>query len=445
MSAARRSVRARLVAILLAGLALVWIAAAVATVIEADHELEEVFDAQLARNASLLLLRIGDEADEIDTEHAPVLHKYAKPLSFQVWKRGRRLLLHSADAPDTRFSPSEHGFSTVTEGGRDWRVFSLRDPEGEYLVQVRDALGDRRHVIVDIAKALAQPLAFALPLLALIVWLATGSAFRPLARVSDEIARRDPTRLSPIEGEVPAEIAPLVARLNALLARVRASLEGERRFTSDAAHELRTPLAALRAQLQVAQGAGDETERARAIAQALAAAERSTHVVEQLLTLARLEHQAWRESAAAFDLHGVAREAIAGRAAQARAKRIDLSLEGEAGMLATGHAGLVAIAVGNLLDNAIRYSPPDSAVSVALSREGAQVLLRVRDEGPGIPRDRREAALRPFTRGDDTGEEGSGLGLSIVSRIAELHGAAPRLADGPGGRGLDATLHFPAA
>ncbi len=177
MSAARRSVRARLVAILLAGLALVWIAAAVATVIEADHELEEVFDAHLARNASLLLLRIGDEANEIDTEHAPVLHKYAKPLSFQVWKRGRRLLLHSADAPDTRFSPSELGFSTVTEGGRDWRVFSLRDPEGEYLVQVRDALGDRRHVIVDIAKALAQPLAFALPLLALIVWLATGSAF----------------------------------------------------------------------------------------------------------------------------------------------------------------------------------------------------------------------------------------------------------------------------
>ena len=445
MSAARRSVRARLVAILLAGLALVWIAAAVATVIEADHELEEVFDAQLARNASLLLLRIGDEADEIDTEHAPVLHKYAKPLSFQVWKRGRRLLLHSADAPDTRFSPSEHGFSTVTEGGRDWRVFSLRDPEGEYLVQVRDALGDRRHVIVDIAKALAQPLAFALPLLALIVWLATGSAFRPLARVSDEIARRDPTRLSPIEGEVPAEIAPLVARLNALLARVRASLEGERRFTSDAAHELRTPLAALRAQLQVAQGAGDEAGRDRAIAQALAAAERATHVVEQLLTLARLEHQAWRESATAFDLHGVAREAIAGRAAQARAKRIDLSLEGEAGMLATGHAGLVAIAVGNLLDNAIRYSPPDSAVSVALSREGAQVLLRVRDEGPGIPRDRREAALRPFTRGDDTGEEGSGLGLSIVSRIAELHGAPPLLSGGPGGRGLDATLLFPAA
>ena len=445
MSAARRSVRARLVAILLAGLALVWIAAAVATVIEADHELEEVFDAQLARNASLLLLRIGDEADEIDTEHAPVLHKYAKPLSFQVWKRGRRLLLHSADAPDTRFSPSEHGFSTVTEGGRDWRVFSLRDPEGEYLVQVRDALGDRRHVIVDIAKALAQPLAFALPLLALIVWLATGSAFRPLARVSDEIARRDPTRLSPIEGEVPAEIAPLVARLNALLARVSASLEGERRFTSDAAHELRTPLAALRAQLQVAQGAGDETERARAIAQALSAAERSTHVVEQLLTLARLEHQAWRESAAAFDLHGVAREAIAGRAAQARAKRIDLSLEGEAGMLATGHAGLVAIAVGNLLDNAIRYSPPDSAVSVALSREGVRVLLRVRDEGPGIPRDRREAALRPFTRGDDTGEVGSGLGLSIVSRIAELHGAPPLLSGGPGGRGLDATLLFPAA
>jgi len=130
------------VAVLLAGIAIVWIAAAVATAVEADHEVREVFDANLARNAALLAMRIGDEADEIDTGHAPTLHKYAKPLSFQVWKRGARLLLHSADAPDTPFSANDHGFSTVTVDGRDWRVFSLRGPEGEYVVQVRDALDE---------------------------------------------------------------------------------------------------------------------------------------------------------------------------------------------------------------------------------------------------------------------------------------------------------------
>ncbi|HEX4944764.1 MAG TPA: ATP-binding protein [Usitatibacteraceae bacterium] len=445
MTTVRGSVRGRLIAILLTGLAVVWLGATVATVIEADHEVEEVFDAHLAQKASLLALRVGEEMEEIDTEHAPVLHKYAKPLSFQVWKHGTKLLLHSADAPDMRFSPDESGFSVVTFDDRDWRVFSLWDAKHEHLVQVRDAIKERRHVMVDIMEALAMPLAVALPLFALLVWFAVGRALRPLARVSDEISRRDPKYLAPLEGEVPSEIAPLVGRLNALLARVQSSLDGERRFTSDAAHELRTPLAALRAQLQVAQGAADAAGRDRAIANALAAGERATHLVEQLLTLARLEHSAWQAVAAPFDLHRVAAEAIGQRAPQALARRIELSLEGEAGAMAMGHAGLAAIAVGNLLDNAIRYSPADTAVTVAVARDGGRAILSVRDEGPGIPAGRREDALRRFTRPEDSGTEGSGLGLSIVARIAELHGAALQLGDAAGGKGLVATLRFPAA
>ncbi len=443
--ALRGSVRARLIAILLAGLALVWIAVAVATAIEADHEVGEVFDAHLAQNASLLAMRVGEEVDEIDTEHAPALHKYAKPLSFQVWKRGRKLLLHSADAPDTPFSAQDRGFSTVTADGREWRVFSLWDAKGEYLVQVRDAVRERRHLIVDIVKGLAKPVAVALPLLALFVWFAVGRAFRPLARVSDEISRRDPGYLAPLEGDVPSEVAPLVARLNALLARVQASLDGERRFTSDAAHELRTPLAALRAQLQVAQGATGPAEREHALDRALAAGDRATRVVEQLLTLARLEHNAWREVARPFDLRRVASEAIAERAERAGAARVELALEADTAVVAIGHAGLASIALGNLLDNAIRHSPPDATVSVALSREAGLFAARVRDQGPGIPPARRAEALGRFTRLDDEAREGSGLGLSIVARIAELHGAPLSLGEGPGGLGLEATLRFPAA
>jgi two-component system, OmpR family, sensor histidine kinase QseC len=439
------SVRGRLIAVLLAGLFLVWLAVVAATAIKADHEVEEVFDAHLAQNASLLAMRVGEEIDEVDTEHAPILHKYAKPLSFQVWKRGRKLLLHSTDAPATRFSEGDHGFSTMAADGRNWRVFSLWDAKREYLVQVRDSIDARQHVIVGIVKALAIPLAVALPLFGLLVWIAVGRTFRPLARVSDEISRRDPAYLAPLEGDVPAEIAPLVARLNALLSRVQSSLDGERRFTSDAAHELRTPLAALRAQLQVAQGAADASGRDRAIANAIEAGDRATHLVEQLLTLARLDHSAWRAAAEPFDLRAVAAEAIAGRASRAHAKHIDLSLEGEAGAMAMGHAGLAAIAVGNLLDNAIRYSPPDTAVSVTVANRDSSCVVSVRDEGPGIPAAKRKDALRRFTRLDDTGAEGSGLGLSIVARIAELHGSAIALDAGPGGRGLEATLRFPPA
>lgn len=439
------SVRARLLATLLAGLAVAAIAVAVATAIKADHEVAEVFDASLAQNASLLVMRLGEEIDEIETEHAPVLHKYAKPLSFQVWKRGAKLLLHSADAPDAKLSGTLEGFSTVEQGGRQWRVFSVWDPKREYLVQVRSAVDDRRHVIADIVKALAKPLAVALPLVALLVWVAVGLAFRPLERVGAELSRRDPGFLEPLEGDVPREIAPLVARLNALLARVKSSLEGERRFASDAAHELRTPLAALRAQLQVAQGAREDAERDRAIAQALAAGERATHVVEQLLTLARLDHQAWKDTAEPFDLHRVAAEAIAGRASAAASKRIELALEGPPTLLARGHAGLAAIAAGNLVDNAIRYSPPDTEVVIRLSAEGERVVLRVVDQGPGIPAARRAEALSRFTRLDTQAADGSGLGLSIVARVAELHGSPLVLADGPAGTGLEATIAFPAA
>lgn len=437
------SVRGRLLAILLGGLVVAWVAAAIALAVRADHEIEEVLDAQLAQKAAILALRADDDEAAIDTEHAPALHKYAKRLSFQVWKRGTRLVLHSADAGGERFSEKESGFSTVSSGKRRWRVFSLWDGEREYLVQVRDSLADRDHLVLDILAALAWPLGVALPVLALLVWVSVGRSLEPLARVGEEIARRDPAYLEPIAGEVPAEIGPLVARLNALLARVRSSLDGERRFTSDAAHELRTPLAALRAQLQVAQGAGDAASRDRAIANALLAGDRATRLVEQLLTLARLEHGAWKAAAAPFGLRQAAAEAISQRAGAAAAKRAEVALEGEDPATVTGHEGLAVVAIGNLVDNALRYGPEGGAVSVRIERSGAGYAVRVADEGPGIPASRREAALRRFTRLEGAaGEEGSGLGLSIVSRIAELHGGALELRDGPGGRGLEAVLRF---
>lgn len=234
----------------------------------------------------------------------------------------------------------------------------------------------------------------------------------------------------------------MVERLNSLLERVQSSLESERRFTSDAAHELRTPLAALRTQLQVAQGAVAGGEREQAIAKAVAAGDRATRLVEQLLTLARLEHDAWKRQAETVDLHRLAAEALAEAAPTAARKDIALALEGEARLEVRGHAGLLAVLLRNLIDNALRYSPPQTEVGVSVRRADGAAVLEVQDQGPGIPAAERADALRHFHRLEGATESGSGLGLSIVARIAELHGARLELAEGAGGKGLKVGLRF---
>ncbi len=438
----RGSVRRRLLLTLLGGVALVWLAAAAVTAWETRAEMQELLDAHLAQSAALLAAQIGDEIDEVELEHAETLHKYARNVAFQVWEDGDTLLLHSPDAPAARLSPTEEGFSDAVVNGRSWRVFSHWDDKREYLVQVGEATVARDHLENEVLEKLVQPLLVALPLLGLLVWFGVGSALRPIDRIGAALARRDPQYLAPLEGEVPKEIAPMVQRLNGLLQRVQSSLEGERRFTSDAAHELRTPLAALKTQLQVAQGAGDNGERDQAIAKAIAAGDRATRLVEQLLTLARLEHDAWQSQAETVDLHRLAAQALADAAPAAAGKNIRLSLEGESGQMITGHAGLLAILLRNLVDNALRYSPPQTEVLINVRPAAGEILLEVQDQGPGIPAAEREDALRRFRRLDGAEASGSGLGLSIVTRIVQLHKAQIELADGAEGHGLVVRIRF---
>lgn len=438
----RGSVRRRLLFTLLGGVALVWLAAAAVTAWETRAEMQELLDAHLAQSAALLAAQIGDEIDEVELEHAETLHKYARNVAFQIWDDGDTLLLHSPDAPATRLSPAEEGFSDAVVSGRSWRVFSHWDAKREYLVQVGEATDARDHLAGEVLAQLVQPLLVALPLLGLLVWFGVGGALKPIDRIGTALARRDPQYLAPLEGEVPREIAPMVERLNSLLERVQSSLEGERRFTSDAAHELRTPLAALKTQLQVAQGAGDNSEREQAIAKAIAAGDRATHLVEQLLTLARLEHDTWKRQADQVDLRSLAAQALADAAPAAVNKNISLSLESETGLAITGHGGLLAILLRNLIDNALRYSPPETEVVVSVRHDANEVVLEVQDQGPGIPPAESESALRRFHRLEGEEASGSGLGLSIVARIAQLHNAQLDLLEGAEGKGLKVRLRF---
>jgi two-component system sensor histidine kinase QseC len=447
MASARgpKSIKQRLLLTLLGMVAAVWLATAGYSYWDARHEIDELLDAHLAQSASLLLAQVGHDLEEIDLEHAPQLHKYGRRVAFQIWEKGRTLRLHSANAPDDRFSPRDEGFSDAVVGERRWRVFSSWDAKQRFLIQVGEQREARDEIAARIGRNLLVPLVFALLVLGLLVYVGVRGAMRPLANVSRQVAARDPENLGPIAvDDCPAEVAPLVAGLNRLFGRLTASIENERRFTADAAHELRTPIAALRVQAQVARASTDDRERQRALDNVIVGCDRATHLVAQLLTLARLDPAYVRLQPEPCDVRVVARSVIAELAPQAVAKEMEIELDEGAPALARGDAGLVAILLRNLLDNAVRYSPSRTTVRVRIQPGAGRVgpEVTVTDEGPGVPPEALRDLGNRFYRAVGTGASGSGLGLSIVKRIAELHAASVRFEAAPGGKGLQVSVAF---
>jgi len=445
MSAGARTyaLKRRLLLALLGSIALVWLATALVSYLDARHELDELLDAHLAQSVSLLLAQTGREPEEIDTEHMPQLHKRARSVAIQIWEAGKVLRLHSVSAPAGRLSAREEGFSDARIEGRRWRVFSAWDAERRYLVQVGERYEKRDEIAASLAKNLLLPLLVALPLLGLLVWVSVARALRPLAELGRQVAARDPGNLGALDaGEVPAEVLPLVDNLNRLFGRVVQLIESERRFTADASHELRTPLAALKTQAQVARASVNDAERAHALDQVIAGCDRASHLVQQLLTLARLDPEQPGAGAGPCDLQDLARTAVAELAPYALGRQIEIDLAEGAALPVAGHAGLIAILLRNLIDNAIRYSPAGASVHVRAALAGGLPTLTVADQGPGIPAAERDKVGQRFYRILGTEEYGSGLGLSIVKRIAELHGAGFSLADGEQGRGLTVAVAF---
>ena len=436
-----RSIKARLLALALAAIVLVWLAAVGFTYFDARREIDELLDAHLAQAASLLIAQTAHDMEQIETEHA-ASHKYSPKVAFQIWEHGRRLRLHSANAPDEPLGAQTTGFSGRVIDGIRWRVYSTWDPSGELLIHVGERAAVRDELAGEISKHLLQPLLYALPLLAVLLWFAVSRGLKPLVRLAADVGRREPTNLAPLDAEgAPTEVRPLTAQLNRLFARVTSSLENERRFTADAAHELRTPLAGIRAQVQVARAASKESERERALDQAIRACDRTTHLVEQLLTLARLDRaeSAPRQSCR---LRAVADDVIAEAAPVAHEAGISLTLEDGDDAEVPGVPELLHVLLRNLVDNAVRYSPEGATVRVTIGRRAARSFIAVTDEGPGIAPEEHNKVLERFYRGLGTGKPGAGLGLSIVKRIAELHDAELKLEPGENGRGLRATVAF---
>jgi len=434
------SIRRRLLISLLGATAVLWMLALVITWLDTRHELDELLDAHLAQSASLLLAQVGHEAEDIEIDHAPQLHRYSRHVAFQVWYRGRELVLHSAGAPTTPLSSQREGFSNRIIKNGSWRVFSAWDSRNRYLVQVAERREARDHLAETVVGSMLLPMLIMLPLLGALIWFGISRGLRPLDAISSEVAQRQPQNLEPmVLHAVPDEVAPLVQDLNRLFERVRESLDKEHRFTADAAHELRTPLAAIRTQAQVAQAAAADSEREQALASVIEGCDRAARLVEQLLTLARLEPENFRASETC-DLASIVREVIAELAPKAVRKDIELQLTAAPQTKVKGDAALLGILVRNLVDNAVRYSPANSEVQIRIDSTEDGAALTVCDQGPGIPEGEKARIWDRFYRVLGTGEAGSGLGLSIVRQVADLHHADIETADGENGKGLCVTV-----
>ena len=447
MSRTAPSLQVRLLGLMFGVLAALWAATFALTLSDTRHELDELLDAHLAQSASLLLVRDADADDDVvETPAAPILHRYASRAAFQVWRDGR-LVLRSANAPARPFGPTaaRDGFSTYADGDTRWRVFGAYDAARRRQVYVGERLGARTEILSAVLRGISWPLALALPVLGLATWWTVRRGLAPLRALGQALAVRSPDALEPVPPDgMFAEMLPLAASLNDLLRRIARLLESERRFTADAAHELRTPVAAIRMQAQVARAATDDAARAHALDGLLAGCDRAARLIDQLLTLARLE-AAQAPDMADVDLAGLVRDVMAQLAPAALAKGQEIELDAPPACAVRGNALLLAVLVRNLVDNAVRYAPSGAAILVRLRRERNEVVLDVEDGGPGLEEAELARLGERFYRVPGSAAAGSGLGWSIVRRIAAAHGARVAVRRGARLGGLAVAVAFTAA
>ena len=437
------SIRRRLLILVITAVAGLWLITAVLSYIRAHHEIDELFDAQLAQSARVLLAQTAHDTDEIEIDYATPFHKYEKKIAFQIWDKDKQLLLRSDSAPLTPLTTVTNGFSDTLIEGHPWRIFSSWDARHKLQIQVGERHDVRNELVQGIALQLLYPALFALPALAFLIWISIGRGLSPVKRIARDVAQRAPQHLAALDStQVPEEIRPLTDALNALFVRLTQAFEHERQFTADAAHELRTPLAALKTQAQVAQRATDDTTRQHALEQLVLGVDRATHLVEQLLTLARLDPEHGLSKREPVDLQNLAVSVLGQLAPAAISRNIDLSLKPHAPVTISGESGALGILLRNLVDNAIRYSPEGGKVTVDIVTRNGNAMLHVTDAGPGIPDDERQRVFERFYRGLGTRATGSGLGLSIARRIAELHGAVISFETPESGTGLCVTVCF---
>lgn len=364
---------------------------------------------------------------------------------FQYWDQNGRLLLHSTNAPKSPLSSSKPGLSSRKINDNTWRVYTsdVRTDQGSLMVAENFDFKYQLESRLTRDSTLIMLLAY--PFLGLLIWIIVGRGLSPIKRVTEEIDRRAPSSLKPVEKQsVPKEIQPLTMALNHLFERLQDAFNREKRFTADAAHELRTPLAAIKAHAQVALKAKTHDELEQTLRKMITSVTRSTHVVQQLLTLSRMVPEASINDPARMSLETEVAEIAAQIVPSALEKDIEIELitKGDHKPYINGNPTAIAILARNLIDNAVRYSPSDKTVRLLIETTEKHVIFKVIDNGPGIPEELRARVFERFYRSLGTEAIGSGLGLSIVHQIAKLHNADIELNTAPSGQGLEFVVTF---
>jgi signal transduction histidine kinase len=432
-----KSIRARLLVALMILVALISLLAAGVTYRRVLNETSTLFDYQLRQMALSLRAqislapRIEVPPDQGDTDFV-----------VQIWDIfGARTYLSRPGLP--LINQTVLGYADLSLRGEPWRAYGLQTADG--VIQIAQPVRVREGLARAAAERVVIPLVLLLPIMiAAVAWI-VSRGLRPLRFVTTEVRQRDARSLTPLTTHnLPEEIEPLASELNRLLARLQRAFSVQRAFISDAAHELRSPLTALRLQLQLLDRAPDEAARLEARSRLGAAVERAIHLVEQLLALARSEPQEMTPDFAVVDLSAVAAEGVSDTHELALSRHVDLGLEAAPNLVVRGNRDALRVLVRNLVDNAVRYTPSYGSVHVRCLATATEAVLEVADTGPGIAVADRERVFDRFYRRAAAEESGTGLGLAIVKAIAERHGAHVVLDEARGG-GLRAAVHFPRA
>ena len=424
-----KSLRSRLLVALVGAVLAVGLVTSAATYFAARAEIGELLDEQLRQVALSMRdharLDLGGLGRPGDPDHRVVV---------QIWDPSGGAIYSSDPTPPLALTRAP-GFSTIEHAGRKWRMFTA--VAGPRTIQVAEPTARRTELAANVALRILVPILASLPLLGALVWLLVGKGLAPLSRLARTIGGRSPTSLDPLpQTDLPEEVRPLVGALNGLLGRLETAFAAQRRFAADAAHELRTPLTALGLQIQLLEKARDENERAGAVDRLKHGVKRATRLVEQLLTLARLEPDSAEQPTERVALDTLVRTVVGDLAALAEAKPVALMIVRAEPVAVRGTEEALRILASNVVDNAIRYTPAGGRIEVHVFKVGDRAVLEVADTGPGIAPEERQRVFDRFYRVTGTEVPGSGLGLAIVKEVASLHGATLELAEGLDGGGL---------
>lgn len=447
MSAASvKSIRRYLLASLIIALTAGALLVVIFTYFNAAEEIDELYDKNMMELAETIKSQISAlnlKEYNVKNTVGPSLQtsiKEEQEFLVQVWGQDRVPVYTSHRAIAFPFQ-EKRGARTTTFQDKAWHTYGTATDD--FVIQVSQPQKARNRYVREISLTLLYPLLLLIPVVGFFIWLAVGRSLTPLNDISSAITKRSAISLDPLSENVPLEVKPLVQELNALLVRLNISLQAQRSFTADAAHQLRTPLTALQLQLGNLKRAKTDLERERYAAQLQDGMDRATHVVQQLLTLARVEPNRMEAQKQPVDLALIAREAVTQYAEMAIEKNIDLGMQRCERTVVSGSAENLRTLLENLVGNALRYTPHGGKVNVCVYEHNGRAVLKVQDNGMGIPAAERTRIFERFYRVLGTDAEGTGLGLAIAQSIVEQHAGAITVADGIGGKGASFTVTLP--